>query len=150
MDTSSVSPIVVGVDGSESSLRAVLYAAELSTALQIPLRVVTTWDFPAMLIGESGKGNWSPEGDARHIQSNALERAFHGKPPANLRKSILEGPAARVLIHESKRAHLLVVGNRGRGGFTGLIIGSVSTACAQHAHCPVLIVRGDLDLPPSA
>jgi nucleotide-binding universal stress UspA family protein len=142
MDTSSVSPIVVGVDGSESSQRAVLYAAELSAALSVPLRVVTSWDFPAMLIGEAGHGNWSPEADARHIQANALTQAFHGKLPANLRTAVLEGPASRVLIHESKNAHMLVVGNRGREGFTGMLLGSVSAACAQHAHCPVVIVRG--------
>jgi nucleotide-binding universal stress UspA family protein len=142
MDTPHVSPIVVGVDGSESSQRAVLYAAELSRALNVPMRVITTWDFPAMLIGATGKGSWSPEGDARHIQSNALERAFHGTLPANVRTAILEGPANRVLIHESKNAHMLVVGNRGREGFTGMLLGSVSAACAQHAHCPVVIVRG--------
>jgi nucleotide-binding universal stress UspA family protein len=54
----------------------------------------------------------------------------------------LHGPPARTLIEESRNAFMLVLGSRGHGGFAGLLLGSVSTACAQHAHCPVLIMHG--------
>jgi nucleotide-binding universal stress UspA family protein len=58
-----------------------------------------------------------------------------------IERRVVEGPAASVLVDESRAADLLVVGSRGHGGFTGLLLGSVSQQCAQHAECPVVIVR---------
>jgi nucleotide-binding universal stress UspA family protein len=55
-------------------------------------------------------------------------------------RSAQQGPAAEVLVESSRDADLLVVGRRGRGGFVGLLLGSVSQRCAERAHCPVVIV----------
>jgi nucleotide-binding universal stress UspA family protein len=82
---------------------------------------------------------WERRPDSRPEQIKAVAEASLKR----LRTDVIEGRAARVLVHESRRARMLVVGARGRDGFTGMVLGSVSTACAQHAHCPVLIVRGE-------
>jgi nucleotide-binding universal stress UspA family protein len=59
----------------------------------------------------------------------------------DVRRSIVEGLAARTLIEMSQGADLLVVGSRGLGGFSSMALGSVGQACVHHAHCPVLIIR---------
>jgi nucleotide-binding universal stress UspA family protein len=66
---------------------------------------------------------------------------FPDGPPDWFTSSAWNGSAARDLVAASKDAAMLVVGTRGHGGLTGLLLGSVSSACATHAHCPVLIVR---------
>ena len=142
MDNASTLPIVVGIDGSESSLTALHQAKTIAEALNAPLRVVTTWYFPAMFESGYAMDGWSPENDAREILSEALEKVFHGNLPQHLTSVAVEGQPAPVLIDESARARMLVVGSRGHGGFVGLLLGSVSSACAHHAHCPVLIVQG--------
>lgn len=142
MDTTETTPIVVGVDGSPSSLDALRRGATLAQALNAPLRVVTTWDYPAILDGGYAMEGWSPEGNAREVLSDALAQAFHGSPPAGLTSEVREGPAASVLIDESSSAQMLIIGSRGHGGFVGLLLGSVSSVCSQHARCPVLIMHG--------
>jgi nucleotide-binding universal stress UspA family protein len=62
-------------------------------------------------------------------------------PDVDVRRSTVRGGAATVLKHQSHRAELLVVGSRGRGGFSGLLLGSVSQAMIHHAACPVAVVR---------
>ncbi|MGV8896302.1 MAG: universal stress protein [Rhodoglobus sp.] len=141
MKSTTALPIVVGVDGSDASLAALHQGVRLSKALDLPLRIVTSWSHPTTLDGGYAMNGWSPERDAREILSMTLEKAFHGDPPPHLTSAAIEGLPVRVLLDESKRAEMLVLGSRGHGGFVGMLMGSVSSACAQHAHCPVLIVR---------
>lgn len=142
MDTITALSIIVGVDGSPSSRDALICAAEIAKAFGAPLRAVTTWEFPAMLEAGYLIEGWSPEGDAREILSATIDEAFRGDVPAALTQVTAEGSTAAVLIDESSRAQMLVVGSRGHGGFAGLLLGSVSSACATHARCPVLIMHG--------
>lgn len=132
--------VVVGVDGSESSIAALRYAARIAAAFDAPLEVVTTWSYPP-LADPFILTNWSPQEDATENQASAIERAFGTSPPQALTRTVLAGPAARSLVEASDGCAMLVVGSRGRGGFAGLMLGSVSAACAQHAHCPVVIVH---------
>ena len=132
--------IVVGVDGSASSIEALRYAVTLSTALARPLDVVTTWVSP-MSGSYYSRGDWPPEDDAKSLQSDALTDVFGDSPPAGLTARVVAGPATSTLIAESATASMLVLGSRGHGGFIGLLLGSVSATCAEHAHCPVLIVH---------
>ena len=132
--------IVVGVDGSHSSIEALRVAVRTAQAFGTSLEAVATWTYPvgaevALLSG------WSPEEDAQEILEAVAEQVFGGDRPPWFSAKAQSGLAARVLIEESVGAQMLILGSRGRGGFVGLLLGSVSAACAQHAHCPVLIVR---------
>ena len=132
--------IVVGVDGSESSIDALRLAVRTAQAFGTSLEAIAAWSYPAgaevaLLAG------WSPEEDARQILEDAAQEVFGGRRPSWFSVTTVPGSAARALIDESKDAEMLVVGSRGHGGFAGLLLGSVSATCAEHAHCPVLIFR---------
>ncbi len=131
--------IVVGLDGSDESLAALRRGYIVATALNTELVAVTVWHFPA------GYGSlatdWSPEADANEVQETAVAAVFGSDAPSWFRTEVLEGSPAEVLIRESQDAQMLIVGSRGHGGFSGLLLGSVSSACAEHARCPVLVMR---------
>lgn len=140
METGQSKPILVGVDGSDSSIAALRYAARLADALDAPLEAVTTWYYSS-LTGARLVMEWTPEQDATDTQTAAIEQAFGATPPARLIRPVAGGPPARTLIEMSRTCEMLVLGNRGHGGFVGLLLGSVSAACVRHAHSPVLVVR---------
>lgn len=134
--------IVVGVDGSPLSIEALRWAARLEPAVGGPIIAATVWQFPpAGIMGAAPGMEWSPEADAEEILQQSIEDAFGDSPPDSLTTLIGSGAAARFLIETSRRAKLLIVGSRGLGGFMGLLLGSVSAACAKHASCPVLVLR---------
>jgi nucleotide-binding universal stress UspA family protein len=74
---------------------------------------------------------------------DTLDQVFGAKRPADLRVTVQEGHPTKVLLDAGRRARMLVLGSRGHGGFAGHLLGSVSSACAEHATCPVLVVHGD-------
>lgn len=140
--------VVVGVDGSEYSTAALRMAGRMAAALGAPLTAVTCWSLSDFYIsGYLPVGNDAMknqlEDEARRQVDLALERAFGEDRPEHLDVDVRYGSTAKILIEESRGAQLLVVGRRGSGGFLGQTIGSVSAACAAHAHCPVLVVGGD-------
>jgi nucleotide-binding universal stress UspA family protein len=135
-------PIVVGVDGSPQSIEALREAAELARLLDAPLQALNAWQFPVGYDGGFPKEMWSPEAESERLLESAIGAAFPDGRPAGLAVTSAAGPAAGVLVDKSREACMLVLGSRGRGGFAGLLLGSVSTSCAQHAHCPVLIMHG--------
>lgn len=137
--------IVVGVDDSPSSIAALRKAAELGAVLDLPIEAVTVWHSPATFDGTFATEVWSPEREAEEILDASLENAFPEGLPARVSATVVAGPTAAALIDKSSTAEMLVLGSRGRGGFRGLLLGSVSAACAQHAHCPVLIMHGVKD-----
>ena len=149
MDSKSNSGlIVVGVDSSEGAKAALRFALEEAKLRQATLRVVHTWQFG--YIGVSGIEGFSPVvgadlGDLRRTAEVALDAVMHEAVPETsdvmIERRVSEGAPATVLVDESRRADLLVVGSRGHGGFAGLLLGSVSQQCAHHAACPVVIVH---------
>lgn len=139
--------VVVGVDGSNSSVAALRWAARVGGALGLEVDAVTSWEYPASYGLAGAVGGWNPEVDAGAVLAHAVEAAFDGAGLAGLRSHVLRGHAAQVLLEASHHAELLVVGSRGHGGFTGLLLGSVSTQCAEHAHCPVVVVHEHGDQP---
>lgn len=136
--TESIKPVVVGVDGSESSLDALREGARYAQLLGAPLRAVTTWSYPDYEVVPVA---WDPEKDAEEIARDSSAKVFGDSLPAGFETVTRVGPPATALIEESASAQLLVTGSRGHGGFAGLLLGSVSSQCAEHAQCPVLIMH---------
>lgn len=134
--------IVVGVDGSEPSKAALRWAARYAAPTGRPIEAVIAWQPPANYAWAYMDANWRPDHDAEKVLLTAVDEVFGSDRPANLKLIVQEGNAAKVLLDRSKDAELLVVGCRGHGGFVGLLIGSVSANCAEHAKCPVLVVHG--------
>jgi nucleotide-binding universal stress UspA family protein len=139
-------PVVVGVDGSACSLDAVALAARQAVLRDRPLHVVYAffWPFLGVPLGPSPLG--PPEGgllcDAQRFVQEAVDRARKAEPSVAVTGAAITGAAAEVLIDQSRSAALVVVGDRGLGGFTGLLVGSVAVQLAAHAACPVLVARG--------
>jgi nucleotide-binding universal stress UspA family protein len=136
--------IVAGIDGSEAAGRALDFAIEEALLRDSDLRIVCAWHVPSQLF-TTGVASASLEFGAfeESMRSSAEQQvaaAVAGR--AGLRHDLVvrQGNAAVVLLEESERAELLVVGSRGHGGFTSLLLGSVSQQCAAHAVCPVAIV----------
>ncbi|MEA5453228.1 universal stress protein [Sinomonas sp. JGH33] len=135
--------IVVGVDGSPLSIEALRWARRLAPSVGGPITALSAWQYPATwAMGAYPTLDWSPEADAKEALERALQEAFGADRPAGLTAEAVAGSAAHVLVEKSRKATLLIVGSRGLGGFMGLLLGSVSAACAEHAVCPVLVLHG--------
>lgn len=135
--------IVVGVDGSAPSILALRWAGALAPLLKARIRAVTCWQFQ-IAVGTFTPAIWDPEEEARNICAAAVDTAFDGAPPTGLAMVASQGQAAKVPVEGSRTAQIVVVGSRGRGGFEGLLLGSVSATVAQHTECPVLVAHGTL------
>jgi len=135
--------VVVGIDGSDASREALEWAAREADLRELPLEVVTTWEYP---IAYGQYPAWPDDFDFSVNARTTLDETIHsvlgerGDRPVSA--SVVEGHPALVLEDLSKTAALVVVGSRGHGGFAGMLLGSVSEHLAAHAHCPVLIVHG--------
>jgi nucleotide-binding universal stress UspA family protein len=134
--------IVVGVDGSASSLDALTWAARQAALTSAGLEVVMTWEWP----GSYGwtvpvPDDFDPESSVRRTLEEALATVRAAHPGLDIEGKVVNGHPAPVLVEASKHADLLVVGSRGHGEFVGMLIGSVSEYCAGHATCPVLVYR---------
>lgn len=140
----SVEPtrIMVGVDASPSSVEALRWAARLAHGLGGHVAAVMAWQYPANAVMGSFP---TPERDLQHdaedLLAKAVQRAYGDTLPDGLSQEVIQGPAAHVLIDRSRDARLLIVGSRGLGGFKGMLLGSVSASCAEHAACPVLVLH---------
>lgn len=128
------SPIVVGVDESEQSLRATEWAAARALVRGCPLLLIHTVS-PEMYGFRD-----IPESVGSTVQ-RALDRAREVAPGVEATAETVVGYPSQTLIKESRAAAMLVVGNRGRGGFAELLLGSVGVQVTAHAQCPVVVVR---------
>ena len=137
--------IVVGVDGSESSKAALRWAARILAATGGFIDAVIAWQPPPYYGWGYVGAEWNPEDEARKVLTAAVDEAFGADRPIGTRLTVQRGNPAKVLLDQSKDATLLVVGSRGHGGFAGLLLGSVSAPCAEHATCPVLVCHGEDD-----
>jgi nucleotide-binding universal stress UspA family protein len=142
--------IVVGVDGSEPSRHALQWAQFMAHALGAAIDAVMVWEITAAMAAAGWVDDWNPEKETAEQLRTTLAEVLGSSPPVPVRPMIRRGSAAHELIQASQGAQLLIVGSRGHGGFSGLLLGSVSSAAAQHAHCPIMIIHGDTPPPPPA
>jgi nucleotide-binding universal stress UspA family protein len=137
--------IVVGVDGSPSSRTALNWAAAEAADHGADLVVVNVWEhtIPPPAGSATVSEHYVPDPSQRTADDlvQVIKEELGEQPPLLVQPRVKQGAAAKVLIEESAEADLLVVGTRGHGGFTGLVLGSVSQHVAAYARCPVAVVR---------
>lgn len=138
--------VVVGVDGSGSALLAVRWAAVEARRRRAPLWVVNVCPWPKHQFGGETLGlNYVNAFVrlAREQVAAAAAVARDAAPSGEVAEQVVIGYPVPVLLDEARRAQLVVLGSRGLGGVTGLVVGSVAVALAAHAACPVVVVRGE-------
>lgn len=137
-------PVVVGIDGSELSLRALDFALDEAAARGIPLEAVYVppryegWAYFDGGISSEVIREFE-EHDA-HVRDQALDR-LAARPEVTGRVRVPVGMPAHELVRASEAASLVVVGSRGAGGFSGMLLGSVANAVLYRSHCPVAVIH---------
>ena len=134
--------VVVGVDGSEASKDALRWGMNYARMVGATVRAVTVWRFPVAFL-------WSPTPDpemdledaARQALKQIVEQVAGDQGQVKIETEVVEGPPALMLLEAAEDADLLVVGSRGHGAFTGMLLGSVSEHCVHQAPCPVVVIR---------
>jgi nucleotide-binding universal stress UspA family protein len=149
-------PVVVGVDGSEQSLAAADLAADEASRRRLPLEILHAFAPPlppptlpptvAPMAGPDAglaQEQAAQRGHAEQLLHDAAARVRAAHPDLAVVTRLRDGYPAGVLTDASRQAALAVVGHRGIGGFTGLLVGAVGVQLAQHAACPVIVARGE-------
>ena len=134
--TSPEHRVVVGFDGSDNARNAVTWAAETAarSGAALEIHTVSSLGFTTMTPSEVKRS-------VRPVMDAGVAHAGSVAPGVPVTAVMHEGSAAKALVEASRGADLLVVGSRGLGGFKGLLLGSVSQQCCEHAECPVVVVR---------
>ncbi|WP_107122563.1 universal stress protein [Streptomyces dysideae] len=138
-------PLVVGVDGSESSLQAVDWAVAEAARHGLPLRLVyaSLWERYEGTAPADGTEDASERVMAAYVLDTAAERARRHQPEVQVSVEVVPEDPVSALLRVGHNAFALVTGSRGRGELAELLLGSVSLTVAGRAHCPVIVVRGD-------
>ena len=148
--------IVVGVEDSASARAALRWALDEARLRGARVRAVHAWrppleHWPEAYAAVSGLTDAELTEPLRRLHEDQLARVVREEvehaPDVEIEQELVVGTATAALCERSEDADLLVVGSRGRGGFSELLLGSVSHQCAQHAPCPVVIVRGPAQRP---
>jgi len=138
-------PIVVGVDGSEASQPALTYAFAYAASTSSSLTAVHTWwwePLEGVSLGQPWIGDWTEIANQEETLVSELLAGYSDKyPDVPVRSHVVRGDPVVELLEQSHGARLLVVGSRGRGGFIGLLLGSVSRRVLKRATGPVAVVR---------
>jgi nucleotide-binding universal stress UspA family protein len=139
--------IVVGVDGSDESKAALRWAVEEARLRHARIQALHAWWIVPML-QPGGRlapdaTDWSPEGATERVRAFITDTVGEQTEVEITPLAIQGEQASAALVEAAKDADLLVVGSRGAGGFSGLLLGSISQQCAHHAPCPIVIVRAD-------
>ncbi|HEX4094231.1 MAG TPA: universal stress protein [Trebonia sp.] len=142
--------IIVGIDGSDHSLRALEWAIGEAAVRQTPLTVVTVvqqpapgyWGYHVPYLGDEDVVDQARK-MARVETDRALDKAGAGSRPASVAVQAVTGFPGEALLLAAEGADLLVVGSRGVGGFKRLLLGSVGVQVTHHAHCPVVVIPAE-------
>ncbi len=133
--------IVVGVDGSPTSVAALEWAARQAEYTGCSLAAVATWEWPSGFGYSAIPSDYRPADDLEKVLEPIVSDLKKKHPSVAVNVEIIEGHPAPTLVDESRGASLLVVGSRGLGAFAGMLIGSTSKHCVTSAQCPVVVVR---------
>ncbi|CAG7646373.1 universal stress protein [Actinacidiphila bryophytorum] len=136
--------LIVGIDGSEPSLRAVDWAVAEAAHHGLVLHLVhaTLWDPYEDRSSPDSAAQSTAEGPAAGVVASAARRAAHADPTVEVSTATVSADPITALLQLSESASAVVVGTRGRGGISGMLLGSTSLEVAAHAKCPVVVVRG--------
>ena len=141
-----MSGIIVGIDGSNHSIRALEWAANQAAVQNAPLTVLTVhlvlqsgWTGNPITFPEDSE-ELEKERQAAEEMTLKVTSQLGEARPASVKVRAVSGFPSQELIKASEEADLLVVGSRGAGGFARLLAGSVSSQVVHHAHCPVVVV----------
>jgi nucleotide-binding universal stress UspA family protein len=141
-DPDPEAPVVVGVDGSPLSEAALAFAYEAAAARGVPLVAVHTWREAVGDLDVASVLDWDAvETEEAELLAERLAGWGEKYPDVPVRRVVTKDRPAHTLVERSRGAQLVVVGSRGRGSFTGLVLGSVSHAVLYRSHCPVAVVR---------
>lgn len=138
--------IVVGVDGSAASERALRWAVEHGRRVGAPVVAVLAWQLTTLPAPSSAAAGWAVpplpewEASAERLLDETVRRSLPAEQAAEVSTQVLHAPAVAGLLGAVTPQDLLVLADRGRGGFDRLLLGSVSRQCAEHAVCPVVVV----------
>ncbi len=142
--------VVVAVDGSTASHNAVRWAANTANKRGIPLRLASSYTMPQFLYAE---GMVPPQELFDDLQAETMEKidearniAYEIAPDIKIGHTIAEGSPIDMLLEMSRDVTMIVMGSRGLGGLSGMVMGSVSASVVSHASCPVVVVRQDNDV----
>ena len=145
MSTNTMGPVVVGVDGSDSARHAAQWAAVEAVPRHLPLRLVHAVKLPVVPYrgGVMDQGYFDGMAEFGRQQLAELQAEIAEiHPDLDIHTEVVIADPVATLIAESGAARLLVLGSRGLGGFTGILVGSTAVAVVAHGHCPVVVVRG--------
>jgi nucleotide-binding universal stress UspA family protein len=138
--------IVVGVDSSHGSRAALGWALGQARLTGAVVEAVAAWQQPVTYEYSYGAIPFPSPGDSiaaiteKVLTETVADVVGTGDQPVDVRVKVARGPAAQILLEAAAGAELLVVGSRGHGAFAGMLLGSVSQHCTQHAPCPVIVV----------
>lgn len=137
-------PILVGIDGSDSSKAALEWAATQAKLTGLPLLVTATWQYPTSV-------GWTVilpadidfKDETQRMLDENVNAVLGTDHEIDVTTRVIQGHPALTLVELSRSASLVVVGSRGHGEFVGMLIGSTSEFLTTHAHCPVVVIRND-------
>ncbi|WP_225848815.1 universal stress protein [Streptomyces sp. HPF1205] len=137
-------PLIVGIDGSDSSLAALDWALAEAARHGVPVKLVhgSLWEHYERAVPDFGSEPPAEHLLAEHVVASAAQRADKAALGVEVSTALAPAAPADALLRECADAFAVVVGTRGRGGITGMLLGSTSLQVAAHATCPVVVVRG--------
>ena len=141
MQITQFNKIIVGVDGSPSSNAALEWAAQEAEIRGSTLELIHAWNYPNLGYGGYVAVLEDFEKDASALLDEVVAFVRKNYPKLQLVSSLIQGPTAQTILDRAKEADMVVVGSRGRGGFSGLLLGSVGQQLVHHCPAPVVIIH---------